>query len=371
QRGRHRRRCARLPRRRPGRRARQGRRDRRRRLREGGHPRAGRGQRRRVPHRGPGRGGPPRLLPPRRRGPARLRQHRRRGRGAVRAGRDRPREEVAGLAGEERRRLGGPERSRRVRPADPGRPRHRRRPPCLRRHRPGREARRDRPGPGRGPGGGEDRRVRRGREEGRVGLRLRHLVVRRRLPGRRYRHRVPDQRPQPAAAVVIRRLTVLLLTALVPLSAGLAGAGQAQAVGYRYWSFWERDGGQWTYATEGPSTARPADGDVQGFRFSVSEDSGDAAKPRGAAGFDTICAGTPAQDGRKRVALVLDFGTAADAPSGETPPEGRTVCARVAENATTAQALAAVAKPLRYDTNALLCAIEGYPKSGCGEQVSG
>jgi hypothetical protein len=170
---------------------------------------------------------------------------------------------------------------------------------------------------------------------------------------------------------VIRRLTVLLLTALVPLSAVLAGAGQAQAVGYRYWSFWERDGGQWTYATEGPSTARPADGDVQGFRFSVSEDSGDAAKPRGAAGFDTICAGTPAQDGRKRVALVLDFGTAADAPSGETPPEGRTVCARVAENATTAQALAAVAKPLRYDTNALLCAIEGYPKSGCGEQVSG
>nr|WP_203610413.1 SCO2322 family protein [Streptomyces sp. SID8111] len=163
----------------------------------------------------------------------------------------------------------------------------------------------------------------------------------------------------------------MLLTALVPLSAVLAGAGQAQAVGYRYWSFWERDGGQWTYATEGPSTARPADGDVQGFRFSVSEDSGDAAKPRGAADFDTICAGTPAQDGRKRVALVLDFGTAADAPSGETPPEGRTVCARVAGNATTAQALAAVAKPLRYDTNALLCAIEGYPKSGCGEQVSG
>ncbi|WP_432054297.1 SCO2322 family protein [Streptomyces sp. bgisy022] len=170
---------------------------------------------------------------------------------------------------------------------------------------------------------------------------------------------------------MIRRLTVLLLAALVPLSAVLAGAGPAQAAGYRYWSFWERDGGQWTYATEGPSTARPADGDVQGFRFSVSEDSGDAAKPRGAADFDTICADTPAQDGRKRVALVIDFGTAADAPSGETPPKGRTACARVAGNATTAHALAAVAEPLRYNTSALLCAIEGYPKSGCGEQVSG
>ncbi|MEW2043282.1 GPS-CTERM domain-containing protein, partial [Streptomyces sp. NPDC005534] len=38
--------------------------------------------------------------------------------------------------------------------------------------------------------------------------------------------------------------------------------------------------------------------------------------------------------------------------------------------ATTAEALASVAKPLRYDTNALLCAISGYPRTGCGDQVS-
>lgn len=166
---------------------------------------------------------------------------------------------------------------------------------------------------------------------------------------------------------MIRRATVLFLAALLPL---LAGAGQAQAVGYRYWSFWEQNGTAWTYATQGPSLARPADGDVQGFRFSVSEDSADAAKPRGTADFDTICAKTPAQDGKKRVALVIDFGTPADAPSGETPPPGRTACAQIPENATTAEALASVAKPLRYDTNALLCAIAGYPEKGCGEQVS-
>ncbi|GGX24389.1 hypothetical protein GCM10010297_51740 [Streptomyces malachitofuscus] len=166
---------------------------------------------------------------------------------------------------------------------------------------------------------------------------------------------------------MIRRATVLFLAALLPL---LAGAGQAQAVGYRYWSFWERNGTAWTYATQGPSLARPADGDVQGLRFSVSENSADAAKPRGTADFDTICAKTPARDGEKRVALVIDFGTPADAPSGETPPAGRTACAQVPPDATTAEALAAVAKPLRYDTNALLCAIAGYPKKGCGEQVS-
>ncbi|KUL46415.1 SCO2322 family protein [Streptomyces regalis] len=166
---------------------------------------------------------------------------------------------------------------------------------------------------------------------------------------------------------MIRRSFTLLLAALVLLT----GAAQsARATGYRYWSFWDRDGDTWAYATQGPSTARPSDGDVQGFRFAVSEDSKDAAKPRGTATFAVICARTPAQDGRKRVALVIDFGTTADAPSGETPPTRRTACARVAPDATTAEALAALAKPLRYDTNALLCAISGYPEKGCGEQVA-
>ncbi|WSP86773.1 SCO2322 family protein [Streptomyces sp. NBC_01235] len=165
---------------------------------------------------------------------------------------------------------------------------------------------------------------------------------------------------------------LLLPLLLLPLVFLLAATAPAQAAGYRYWSFWDRAGDQWTYATQGPSTARPADGDVQGFRFAVSADSQDASQPRGAASFAVICAKTPAQDGTKRVALVIDFGTAADAPSGETPPSPspRTACARVSPDATTAEALAAVAKPLRYDTNALLCAISGYPEAGCGEQVS-
>ncbi|MEU2714836.1 SCO2322 family protein [Streptomyces sp. NPDC007205] len=164
----------------------------------------------------------------------------------------------------------------------------------------------------------------------------------------------------------VRRAASLLGAALVLL----AGTGQAHAAGYRYWSFWERTGGHWAYATQGPSAVRPDDGAVEGFRFAVSADSADASRPRGAADFGTICAGTPATSGTKRVALVLDFGTAADAPSGETPPARRTACARVSADATTADALAAVAKPLRYDTNALLCAIAGYPKRGCGEQVA-
>ncbi|TVL90053.1 hypothetical protein CD790_24790 [Streptomyces sp. SAJ15] len=144
-------------------------------------------------------------------------------------------------------------------------------------------------------------------------------------------------------------------------------AAPAHAQGYRYWSFWQREGGSWTYATEGPSTARPGDGDTVGFRFAVSEDSGDATRPRGTADFDAICADTPAKAGGKRVAIVLDFGTAADAPGGETPPRARTECARVDGSASAAEALAAVAKPLRYDSSAMLCGIAGYPARGCGE----
>ncbi|CAM5392393.1 SCO2322 family protein [Streptomyces aurantiogriseus] len=166
---------------------------------------------------------------------------------------------------------------------------------------------------------------------------------------------------------MIRRCAALVLAALL---LPLAGPGQAQAAGYRYWSFWEHDGKRWIYATEGPSTARPADGTVQGFRFAISENSQDAAQPRGATSFAAICARTPAKEGRKRVALLIDFGTKADAPTGEAPPASRTTCARLPEDATSAEALASVAKPLRYDTNALLCAIAGYPKSGCGEQVT-
>ncbi|MFE1290762.1 SCO2322 family protein [Streptomyces sp. NPDC058751] len=167
-----------------------------------------------------------------------------------------------------------------------------------------------------------------------------------------------------------RRTTApALALALALLLLVLGGAGQARAVGYRYWSFWDLTGGKWTYATQGPSTARPSDGDVQGFRFAVSEDSQHAVQPRGEREFATICAKTPARDGKKRVALVIDPGTAADAPSGETPPAARTACARVAPDASTAEALAAVAPPLRYDTNALLCAIAGYPRTGCGDTV--
>ncbi|MFE7747524.1 SCO2322 family protein [Streptomyces sp. NPDC057428] len=168
-----------------------------------------------------------------------------------------------------------------------------------------------------------------------------------------------------------RPLGTAALLLLVGAVLTVLGAGGAQAAGYRYWSFWEGDGGKgWTYATQGPSLVRPDDGAVQGFRFSVSEDSQDSARPRRAPDFGTVCAATPAKDGLKRVAVVIDPGTPADAPDGEKPSALRAACAQVAPDASAAEALASVAKPLRYDSAAMLCAISGYPRSGCGEQVA-
>ncbi|AYV27545.1 hypothetical protein EES41_12485 [Streptomyces sp. ADI95-16] len=169
----------------------------------------------------------------------------------------------------------------------------------------------------------------------------------------------------------MRRLTPLVLAFGILLT--LVAAGPAFASSYRYWSFWDGSAGQWAYASLGPSMARPADGSAWGFRFAVSKDAGDeAARPRAAADFGAVCGATPAAEGKKRVAVVVDFGLPADAPSGEKPPQDapRSACAQIAPEATAAEALAAVAKPLRYNSAALLCAVSGYPKQGCGEPLA-
>ncbi|WP_170843139.1 SCO2322 family protein [Streptomyces oceani] len=149
------------------------------------------------------------------------------------------------------------------------------------------------------------------------------------------------------------------------------GAAPAQAGEYRYWAFWERDGDSWSYARQGPAMVQPEDGSVLGFRFTVGADAGEAGKPRGDADFAEICADEPEESGSARVALVIDFGTAKDAASDGKPPEPRRVCARVDDGGTASDALAASTDSLRYSSAGLLCSIERYPRSGCGEQVSG
>ncbi|MET9859991.1 SCO2322 family protein [Streptomyces smyrnaeus] len=191
-------------------------------------------------------------------------------------------------------------------------------------------------------------------------------------------------------AVALMAVTALASPAVLPAATASAAAPQhpagagagagagvrvvAEANGYRYWSFWQqKEGGSWSYATQGPATHRPEDGDTLGFRFALSENSQQADKPRGAVAFADACAKTAAEAGSKRVAVRIDFGTRADAAEGEpkAPPAPRTGCARIPEKGTAAEALAEVASPLRYSSEGLLCAIDHYPAKGCGEQAKG
>jgi hypothetical protein len=179
-------------------------------------------------------------------------------------------------------------------------------------------------------------------------------------------------RPCPPLAAGRRRLSVPAAAAVVGFVVAVVGsvvlvpAGSAAATSYRFWTYWTKDPA-WTFASVGAARV-PADGTVEGWRFSVSAAASSSKPPRSSASFSQICAGTPAVSGSKRVALVLDYGTAADAPPGDAPPAAVvTHCSVVATGATGYDVLAD-ATTLRVEQG-LVCGIGGYPARGCGDPV--
>ncbi|MGW1342859.1 SCO2322 family protein [Kribbella sp. NPDC002412] len=159
------------------------------------------------------------------------------------------------------------------------------------------------------------------------------------------------------------RLVLSLLAGLL-LAGTVATTAQAED-GYRFWGYYQWSGGQWAFAQKGADGVVPADGAVEGWRYALG-----GAKPRvprAAGDFEAICGSTPAESGKKRVALVVDPGTPADALSGQTPGPATGTCVVTDVQATGAKILAAVA-PVRIEKG-LTCGIDGYPSAGCGEQV--
>ncbi len=160
-----------------------------------------------------------------------------------------------------------------------------------------------------------------------------------------------------------KRLVLTFLAGL--LFAGTAATTAQAEDGYRFWGYYQYSGGQWAFAQKGSEVVVPADGSVEGWRYAVG-----GAKPRvprAAGDFATICGATPAETGKKRVALVIDPGTPADSASGEAPPPATGTCVVTDPKATGAKILAAV-KPVRIEKG-LTCGIGGYPAKGCGDPV--
>ncbi|TCC51318.1 hypothetical protein E0H75_14475 [Kribbella capetownensis] len=159
------------------------------------------------------------------------------------------------------------------------------------------------------------------------------------------------------------RLVLSLLAGLL-LAGTVATSAQAED-GYRFWGYYQWTAGKWAFAQKGADVVVPADGAVEGWRFAV----GGAAPrmPRAAGDFEAICGKTPAETGKKRVALVVDPGTPEDALSGETPKPATGTCVVTDPKATGAKVLAAVG-PVRIEKG-LTCGVDGYPGKGCGDQV--
>ena len=168
---------------------------------------------------------------------------------------------------------------------------------------------------------------------------------------------------------VVTTALLAVVTTLVALTSVIVGpAPQADATAYRYWTYWLGGSGPWTFSSRGADRV-PADGTVDGWRFAVSEEAGSSSTPRVSSSFHGICGDTDPVAGSKRIGLVIDFGTAADAPPGDTPPGGVVArCIVVPSNANSYEVLVA-ATSIRVE-DGMVCGVGGYPSSGCGEAVA-
>jgi len=169
------------------------------------------------------------------------------------------------------------------------------------------------------------------------------------------------------ATLLPRRIVGALSSLLVATVATATLAAPAQAEeGFQYWNYFHLENDAWAFSQVGTADFKPEDGTVEGFRFGTSTAS-QGIEPRAdlaEVNFDTVCAGTEAAEGEKRVAVVIDYGT--DEGNG-TPPEPRADCATVPTDATTNQVLEDIAE-VRVE-GGMMCALDGYPASGCGTPV--
>lgn len=146
--------------------------------------------------------------------------------------------------------------------------------------------------------------------------------------------------------------------------ASVATASPSSAATYRYWSYWLASGSGWTYSSWGPASLTPADGSVEGWRFGMGEGtSGAGLSPRSAPDFDRICAGTPASEGTKRVAIIIDPGLADHAPDGEFPAGAWAMCVTAPPKATGFDILREAASVRTQQ--GMVCGLAGYPAREC------
>jgi hypothetical protein len=156
-----------------------------------------------------------------------------------------------------------------------------------------------------------------------------------------------------------------LVAALVAVVFGPAAPGSATTY-YDYWGYWHKPPGatSWQYSKVGAGGYYVKPGtQVEGWRFGTGTASQNDPKPRPAGvSYDDYCAGHDT-GATYRVLLIVDYGTQSGAPAGpvyscygwDSEKSGQTVLTQ---------------QHSERDSGGLICGIDGYPKSGCGEVVS-
>ena len=163
------------------------------------------------------------------------------------------------------------------------------------------------------------------------------------------------------------RAHVLIAALAAALALVIGPAMSASAAVYQYWGYFQNTTGTWSVSQKGSDQTVPTDGSVEGWRFGLDEGTG-PRQPRVIATFDQLCSGTAAAEGKKRVGVILDSGRDVDGDGKTTPPALVATCVSVPTAATGTQVLAAAATT-RVDKG-MICAINGYPATGCGSEVA-
>jgi hypothetical protein len=161
----------------------------------------------------------------------------------------------------------------------------------------------------------------------------------------------------------------LISFSLLIITSSISIPSSNAATGYRYWGYFQAQGGatSWTAAMTGPSV-EVKDGDVEGWTFVFSNNDIPAIAPMMDPDFATLCDGIPETAGKVRVGLVVDFGDANIAPSGETPMEFFSDCVVVPTGSVGLDVLKS-ALDVRAGDSGLICGIAGYPAQECGAEI--
>ena len=162
-------------------------------------------------------------------------------------------------------------------------------------------------------------------------------------------------------------LTIILISTLPTLVAPSAHAAEK---GWRYWGYFQAAPNKtaWTAAMTGP-TVDIADGSVEGWSFVFSSDDIPSVQPRVKPDFKSICKGMKSDKDTKRIAVVIDFGSASYAPKGEKVRKTITTCVRTAKESQGIDVLGQVTK-IRSAGSGLICGLAGYPAKECGVEIA-